>query len=124
MQVLNFSKPSKFILDVLFRSLFMYVGHKNYPAFDRCSVVIQNEWHNENVKDTLTPRSLDIRIFGIRAFDAIIRLLRSYSSIVCPCITMLLVKMLGEARPNHLPVFWKPRPLLLIAPPEVTEQSI
>ena len=87
MQVLNFSKPSKFILDVLFRSLFMYVGHKNYPPFDRCPT-IQNEWHNENVKDTLTSRSLYIRIFDIRGFDAIIRLLRSYSSIVYPCITM------------------------------------
>ena len=86
MQVLNLSKSSKFVLDVLFRSLFMYVGHKNYPTFNRYPV-IQNEWHIENVKDTLTSRSLDIRIFGIRAFDAIIRLLRSYSSVVCPCIT-------------------------------------
>jgi hypothetical protein len=83
-QVLNFSK---LILDVLFRSLFMYVGHKNYPPFDHCPV-IKNEWHNENVKDTLTSCSLDIRIFDIRAFDAIIRLLRSFSPIVYSCITM------------------------------------
>ena len=123
MQILNLSKPSEFILDVLFRSLFMYVGHENYPTFNRCAVVIQNKWHNEDVNDTLTSRSLDIRIFRIRAFDAIIRLLRCYGPIVCPCITML-VKMLGEARPNHLPVFWKPRPLLLTAPPKATEQSI
>ena len=123
MQVLNLSKPSKSILDVLFRSFFMYVGYKNYPTFNRCPV-IQNAWYNEDVKDTLTSRSLDICIFGIRAFDAIIRLLRSYSSIVCPCITMQLVKMLGEARPNHLPVLWKPRPLLLTAPLEATEQII
>ena len=98
----------------------MYVGHKNYPTFNRCPVV-QNEWHNEDVKATLTSSSLDIRIFGIRAFDTIIRLLHSYSSIVCPCIT--LVRNLGEARPNHLPVFWKPRPLLLTTPSSIVISS-
>ena len=36
MQVLNLSKLPKFVLNLLFCSLFVYVGHKNYPTFNSC----------------------------------------------------------------------------------------
>lgn len=46
MQVLNLSKLSKFILHILLCSLFVYVGHKNYPTFNSCPE-IQNEWNED-----------------------------------------------------------------------------
>ena len=44
--------PSKLILDVLFCSLFMHVGHKNYPAFNVSTAAQSFRMHVfEDVKD-------------------------------------------------------------------------